>query len=310
MKIILFSLLLTLATTCNQKPIELKVLDTTLLDNVPSASGITKAGNSFYVVGDDSPYLFEATGDGKIVNQTAIYSTELLNGNRLDKVKKPDFEALETINTNEILAFGSGAKSPERDIFLHIFLKDSITVETYQISEFYNHLRKLDALKGAHLNIEGVALFHDTIYLFNRGKNIIFSFNYLDLIAYLKDTKSFPEPKTIEYKLPTIDGFQSGFSGATILEEENLVIFTSSVEKTGSTYRDGEIAGSFIGVIPIVNGTFSKKYSVAAIPTTDAPLKVESVTVVEKTTDGKIKLALVTDDDKGNSLRLNCLLKI
>ncbi len=311
MKVAIFSLLITLAATCNRQVLELEVIDTKLLQNVPSASGITKAGENFYVVGDDSPYLFEVKDDGEILDRTTIYATDLLNGNRLDKVKKPDFEALETINENEILAFGSGAKSPQRDIFLHISLEDSTSVKTYQITEFYNRLRSNSTLDGEHLNIEGVALYHDNIYLFNRGKNVIFSFIYAHLMDYVDGkTSVFPEPETLLYELPEIDGFQSGFSGATILEEENLVIFTASVEKTGTAYHDGEIAGSFIGTIPIINNTFSDTYSVAAIPSTGAPLKVESVTVAEKTPEGNIKVALVTDDDRGNSLRLNCLLKI
>ncbi|SIS99294.1 hypothetical protein SAMN05421766_106149 [Zobellia uliginosa] len=310
MKIAFISLLLTVATTCNRPLLELEVIDTTLLENVPSASGITKTGDQFFVIGDDSPYLFKVDEDGRVLDKSLIYSTELLDGNRLDKVKKPDFEALESVNENEILAFGSGAKSPERDIFLHITLNDNINVSTYQISEFYDHLRKHDALDGAHLNIEGVAVYHENIYLFNRGKNLIFIFDYSDLLDYLEGRKAFSEPQALVYKLPQIDGFESGFSGATILEEENLVLFTASVEKTGTAYYDGQIAGSFIGAIPIVNNTFSKKYRVAAIPNNDTPLKVESVTVAEKTPDGKLRLALVTDDDKGNSIRLNCLLKI
>ena len=311
MKMAFFSLLITLAATCNRQALEIEVIDTKLLHNVPSASGITKAGENFYVVGDDSPYLFKVDDKGTVLDQTPIYSTEFLNGNRLDKAKKPDFEALETINGNEILAFGSGAKSPERDIFLHISLEDSTSFKTYQITEFYNHLRSNKTLGGAHLNIEGVAIYHDIIYLFNRGKNVIFSFKYADLIGYIEGINPvFPEPETLLYELPIIDGFQSGFSGATILEDENLVIFTASVEKTGTAYNDGEIAGSFIGAIPIKNNTFSNKYSVASVPSSDTPLKVESVTVAEKTPDGKIRIALVTDDDKGNSLRLNCLLKL
>ncbi|CAM3313754.1 DUF6929 family protein [Zobellia roscoffensis] len=310
MKLLIISLFLTLASTCNRQPLKLQVINTQLLQDVPSASGITKSGDSFYVVGDDSPYLFEVKGDGEILNKTAIYSTALLEGNRLDKVKKPDFEALETINNNEILAFGSGAKSPERDIFLHIYTKDSVSIKTYQITEFYDNLRKHSILKDAHLNIEGVALYHKNIYLFNRGKNVIFNFVYSDLLDFLENRKPFPAFTTMAYELPKIDGYQSGFSGATILEDENLVIFTASVEKTGTAYNDGEIAGSFIGVIPIVNGTFSKQYRVAPIPNSDEPLKVESVTVANKIAHNKFEVALVTDDDKGNSLRLNCLLKL
>ncbi|MBU2946898.1 DUF6929 family protein [Zobellia uliginosa] len=309
MKIVVLFLLTTLATTCN-KQLELEVIDTVLLENVPSASGITKVDNYFYIVGDDSPYLFKVTENGQVVNETTIYSTVSLSGNRLDKIKKPDFEALETINSNEIIAFGSGAKSPERDIFLHISTKDSMSIKTCQITKFYENLRKDNILNGEHLNIEGVALYHNTIYLFNRGKNVIFSFDYSDLMDYLEGKKPFKKSKTIAYTLPEIDGFQSGFSGATILEEENLVIFTASVEKTGTAYNDGEIAGSFIGTIPIINNAFSKKYSVVAIPNIDTPLKVESVTVTEKLSSNKIRIALVTDDDQGNSLRLSCLLKL
>src|SRR5690606_20368636 len=133
----------------------------------------------------------------------------------------------------------------------HILLKDSITVEKYDISNFYNNLRKLPIFKDSELNIEATAFHNNQIFLFNRKKNLIIKFQYKALLSYIKGERDFPKPEIKQYSLPIINGIEAGFSGATALLGEPRIIFTASVENTDNAYDDGEILGSFIGMIDI-----------------------------------------------------------
>ncbi|WP_052958661.1 DUF6929 family protein [Maribacter thermophilus] len=307
--ILLLALILIMAS-CKNHPLAIEVLNSKTIKDFPSGSGLVAVENDFYAIGDDSPFLFQLNTENEVVSKTQIHAAQEVNKGRIPKTDKPDFESLEMIGTNELVAFGSGSKSPQRDVFLHIFLEDSLRIKTYDISPFYDNLRALKAMENEDLNIEAVAFQNDKIYLFNRGKNLIFEFIYDDFLAYLEGSIPFPKPTITEFTLPKINGMESGFSGATIVKDTSLIIFTASVENSSNSYDDGEILGSFIGTIPISNNTVLNSYEATRIPNIGEPLKVESVTIANKIGPKKYKVALVTDDDKGNSIKIDCQINL
>src|SRR5690625_3631427 len=189
------------------------ILNWNTLKDIPCASGIVKYKSNFYVIGDDSPYLFEINNSFDLVSKTLIYSSDKLKGDTLLKVDKPDFEAMEMVSDTEILVFGSGSKSPERDICILIEIEEKVTYKEYDISLFYDYLRNLQVMESYELDIEGLAFKEDLLYLFNRGRNIIFSFCYNDFLNYCKTGENFPIPVINLYSLPKIKGLQAGFSG-------------------------------------------------------------------------------------------------
>lgn len=278
------------------------------LKNVPSGSGLVKHGDTYYVIGDDSPYLFCLDKVFNIISKTRLVDSGNIIDGRIIKSEKPDFESLEMIGENEMVIFGSGSKSPERDIFIRVLFKDTIEIEKYAFKAFYDKLKSLPILKNSELNIEATAFHKNKILLFNRRKNLIIRFDYKALLSYIKDEIDFPEPEIKEYFLPKINGIESGFSGATTLKNESKIIFTASVEDTDNAYDDGEILGSLIGMIDITNDTLGDISDYCLIPNTEINLKVESVTVEEEISSGKTKVVLVTDDDLGNSIIIEGLL--
>lgn len=278
------------------------------LKNVPSGSGLVKFGDAYYVIGDDSPFLFHLDKAFNIISKIRLIDSDSSLGERIIKSKKPDFEAMEMIGDDELVIFGSGSKSPERDVFVRVFLNNNLLIEKYNISEFYDKLRGLPILKDSELNIEATAFHKDRIFLFNRRKNLIINFKYKELLSYIKGEVDFPEPEIKEYFLPEINGIESGFSGATTLKGEPKIIFTASAEDTDNAYDDGEILGSLIGMIDITNDKLGDISDYCLIPNTEINLKVESVTVEEEISSGKTKVVLVTDDDMSNSLIIEGLL--
>ncbi|TDG36813.1 hypothetical protein EZJ43_05890 [Pedobacter changchengzhani] len=277
------------------------------IENLPSGSGIAKVGDSYYVIGDDAPFLYHLNNEFELISKIPLLDSAHFDGERIIKSEKPDFETLELIGENELVIFGSGSKSPQRDIFVRILLGELI-IERYNISEFYDNIRNLPIMGDSELNIEATAYQSGLIYLFNRKKNLIIKILYKDLLAFIKGEIPFPKPEIAQFLLPKINGVEAGFSGATTLKTNTKIIFTASVENTHNAYDDGEILGSFIGVIDISNGGLSEVFKYCEIPYTEMNLKVESVTIDEEIANGITKVVLITDDDKGNSTIIEALL--
>lgn len=280
-----------------QNDLHIKILSWQPLANVPSASGIIKFKEDFYAIGDDSPYLFHLDKRFNPLTKTRIHSTEKLDGATIPKFDKPDFEAMALVSATEILVFGSGSKSPERDVCVLIVLGKEITYKAFDISLFYEHLRNIELMQGFELDIEGLAFDGKVLHLFNRGRNIIFSVSYPDFIAYCKTGTCFPIPKTKLFSLPKINGLEAGFSGATFFKEKQCFIFTAAVEDAPNAYEDGDILGSFIGVIAMQQGAPSADFLIQKIPNPGFPLKVESVIIDQIISDTETDLVLVTDND-------------
>lgn len=214
---------------------------------------------------------------------------------------------MEIIDKNELIIFGSGGKTPQRDVFVRVFLKE-MKVEKYGLSKFYNHLRDLPILKNSELNIEATAFYDGQIYLFNRCENIIFKFNYASFLSFIKEETALLAIEIQEYILPKIKEVEAGFSGATILKNPPKIIFTASVENTDNPYEDGEILGSFVGMIDISNHTVSAYFESWELVSSEVHYKVESVTIEEEISFGKTKVSLITDDDQGNSMIIESML--
>ena len=258
-----------------QTELDIEILSWQVLEAVPSASGIVKFKEDFYVIGDNSPYLFHVDKSFNLLSKTLIYSSEKVQGNIIPKIDKPDFEAMEMVSETRILIFGSGSKSPERDVYVLVELGKEITYKKYDISLFYQYLRDMKIMSGYELDIEGLAFYGDLLYLFNRGRNIIFSFSCNDFIEYCNTGTAFPIPRSSLFSLPKVNGLQAGFSGATAFKEKPYFIFTAAVEDTPNAYDDGDILGSFIGVIEMKNGEIAEDFLIKKIPNTGVPLKVE-----------------------------------
>lgn len=285
----------------------LSIVDEIQLEKIPSGSGIIKSGEVYYVVGDDSPFLYSLDRDFKTISKTPLLDPVDFS-ERILKSEKPDFEGMELIDKNEIVVFGSGSKSPQRNVFLRILLEEPLRIEKYDISDFYSKLIHLPIFKDSELNIEATAFRDNQLYLFNRRPNLILRFEYKDFLAYLHDGIDFPQPEIRQFSLPKINGIEAGFSGATALMDEPKIIFTASVENNQNAYEDGEILGSLIGILDISDNTISESFEYCHIPNAGANLKVESVTVHKEISSGETKVVLVSDDDKGNSTLLTGLL--
>jgi hypothetical protein len=293
----------------------LAILSRHLLADIPSASGIEVVGDSTYVIGDNSPWLFKLNQDFQLVEQWQLTEAPAAGGTVIPKQDKADFEAITTATWRGekcLLIFGSGSLSPQRDTLTCIKLCQPAVAYRYTLSDFYQGLKQGAGIADNQLNIEAAAVCRGNLLLFNRGVNFIASYALDALIDYLTTSKPVPSPKIYAIDLPAIDGIQAGFSGAAATPEDDYIVFTASVENTDNWIDDGAVLGSFVGLIPfsalvtegLVTETLVTKTRPTCIPVQEnemlLPIKIESV-AVQAAAAGNLSLLLVTDSDGGHS---------
>ncbi|MBN1950789.1 MAG: hypothetical protein JW801_06270 [Bacteroidales bacterium] len=270
-----------------------------------SASGIVELRDSFYIIGDDSPYMIEMDRELTISRTLEIYPTKDAENGRIPAKVKPDFESMVVVpwgKDKDILVFGSGSGNKERDILVRIDLDSAdLKTKSYDLKKFYAALADKSNEKGS-LNIEGAARWGKKLILLNRADNTLFLIDLKDFRDYVKGKeKDLPEIEAIPYELPVINGITARFSGACILKDEDMLVFTASLENTPNWAVDGEILGSYIGLIDL-NQTGNRVPVCEQIMEDGKPYlnKVESIMIREKD-ENNLHMYGVTDNDDGAS---------
>jgi hypothetical protein len=297
----LFSILL-ITVACKSKSAMTISIDKqlTLLD-IPSASGIENDGESLWVIGDDSPFIFQINKEYLTQNKYAIshgLRTEQLEGT-ISKDEKKDFEAMTLIDWEGkkcLFLFGSGSKSPQRNEGLLVSLKGSV-LETFDLSDFYALVQEKAKLDNEDFNIEAATILDDKLYLFNRGKNKLISMKTEHFVDFISGNEESIKIKANTIDLPSLNGVKAGFSGATTDIENKRILFSASVENTSNWVDDGAVYGSYIGAI--VPEALQHHYTPECVlleKDKTLLIKVESLTVI-KSSKEQTKIVAVTDSD-------------
>lgn len=286
-------------------PGSIVILNRKILPDIPSASGIEMLDGELYIIGDNSPWLFKLNANYEVIDRWLIHKYNDLITSIIPKPVKPDFEAMVSVEYQgkKLLIFGSGSKSPERNPMLQIDVRNPQDIRTFSLIHFYEKLRKEAGLKEAEFNIEAAAADKEKLYLFNRGKNIIFSVTLNDFLNYLNKNAALPEIQCFSCRLPQINGIAAGFSGASITPDEKQLIFSASVENTPNWIDDGEVLGSFVGIIGL--SELKNDLQPECIPIMDKEnnmsIKVESLAIHRVISKNIVHLLLVTDSDGKSS---------
>ena len=164
------------------------------------------------------------------------------------------------------------------------------------------------------LNLEAAATTPTELLLLQRpvggGPALLFLLPLSTTLAHLFEPREpVPTPtRVLTFVLPTVDGYEAGFSGATYLNGRLLI--TASVEATHDAVADGAVLGSFIGVVNPSSpsaATFTRLTWADGRPYLG---KVEGIAVRRQLTPDWIELLLVTDDDQGGSTALTTTLRL
>ncbi|CAM3589452.1 hypothetical protein POKO110462_10745 [Pontibacter korlensis] len=284
-------------------------------ESLPSASGLEYVQGAYYVLGDDTPYLYEVDEQFILVNRHAIFDTTAVVEGRIPKAVKPDLEGMAHFTYGRdqmLLLLGSGASNTRNKGYL-INLSDNMQVQELDLSRFYTFLKEVLHLESeGQLNLEGLAMDDIYTYLLQRplgaGSNTLLRFDTDDFKRFLMLEGEVPSVALYHFDLPVIGQSSASFSGAYSLEGK--LYFTASVEDTPNAIDDGEVLGSFIGVIDLyslpqaMDALNPYKASVTQLKDTDGSAysgKAESLVVMKGEEPKSYKVIVVSDDDQGHS---------
>ncbi|WP_157314389.1 hypothetical protein [Chitinibacter sp. GC72] len=306
------TLVSTLAMHANAESYTLELGSSNLNQGLPSASGLSYRNGFFYAVGDDAQWLFELDKNFYITDKQLIkeYPVDPATG-RIQKKVKPDFEAMAQFRQGKQtwnMVLGSGSKAEVREVGF-LLSSDRITKYERSLVSLYSQLKMAAGI--AELNIEGLVLTPSRAYIFNRGNgggNLIFAVKQNELVDYMFGKNDrFSKIETYLVKLPVVANFEAGLSGGEFWAKNHSLVYTASVEATGDSYNDGQILGSFVGVIPLDQ---LKEGVVLDLAPTSVPLldqagrvvitKAESLAITSSEED-EIKGAIASDNDDGTS---------
>ena len=283
----------------------LTIVSEEVIDHLPSASGISFQNGKIWAVGDDANSIFVLNENYDILEKYEISQLNNVVNGRIEKALKADFEALAVVDQYAYV-LGSGSKEISRDTLVIFNMIDKKVAAKYNMRPLYQELLKIGGFDSSmQINIEGLVISQKEVYLFQRGnicgRNDIYQISRNDFQDYL-EMDSLPEIKLYRFDLPSIAGFKSGFSGACLSTDLEHLIFTSSVEATNDVYHDGEILGSFIGMIPLAGSGAMKDIQSwpLLVKGEHYKTKLESVSVIAQE-DDCIKLLCASDNDNGKS---------
>lgn len=304
--IVVLGMFITVFTSCNNKKLSFGVIveQVKRFDSIPSGSGIVVYGDSVFVMGDDATSLYKVSLLTGAFEAIPLIHTDQTRY-RISKPDKHDLESLSIItfrNKKYIAAFGSGSISPQRDSLLLVSLDDHRQQEWISLGSFYTVLRH-QSLKR-EMNIEGFVSTTNSIYLFNRSGSEVYDFpiSMLEAILNPKDSLNNIEIKRHQFKLPTSAGVQSALSGGCLLDD-NTILFCASSENLPNVYDDGDIQGSYVGMISIGQNGLILKELVEIKDKTGAVLKdkLESIDLAGRYRNGDIRAFAIADNDDGRS---------
>lgn len=291
---------------------------------IPSASGIEFIGNSYYVIGDDSPYLYQLDEQYNLVEQYKLFETNNFSSGRIPKPLKPDLESMASFRYGRdelLLIMGSGA-SPARNRAFLVNITEGAKVKELDFTRFYDFLKKVLRITAeGELNLEGLAIDDTYTYLMQRGlgagANVLLRFETDDFKSFVMNNGDIPVTAVYYFKLPDIENFTAGFSGAYALDDK--LFFTASVESAPNAIEDGEVLGSIVGMIDLNALPYASdpanalKVPYVQLKSPDGSVyigKAESLVVQSGTEGDAYKVVVVSDDDLGGSELLEVKLEV
>ncbi|ARS37876.1 hypothetical protein CA264_14250 [Pontibacter actiniarum] len=285
-----------------------------LFEEIPSASGVAHVQNAFYVVGDDSPFLYQLNEEYQLVQRHALFDSSGVVNGRIPKAAKPDLESMTHFSYGRdelLLLLGSGASEARNKAYL-VNLTDDMAVQELDLSRFYTFVKRVLRIENEGvLNIEGLAMDDVYTYLLQRpagaGSNILIRMDTDDFKQFVLSKGDIPAAAVYYFKLPVLGQSPAGFSGAYTLDDK--LFFTASVEDTPNAIDDGEVLGSFIGVIDLNALPYATdELNPLEVPATKLQNpdgsayigKAESL-VVNRLEEGQYRVVVLSDDDAGHS---------
>lgn len=249
---------------------------------ISAASGLVELDGKFFIIADDENFIGIYNCETQKGSASIVFKEVLPIDKSLRKKMKRDIEALVLLpNLKKLLLVPSGS-TPMREC--GALISDSGHIEKeLTFHSLYSELRE----SFSELNIEGGLVFGDEFFLFQRGngsknQNGIISFS---LKAFLNN--DILNLKILPVELGCIKGVNLSITDATRIK--NKILFLAVAEDSDSTYLDGQVVGSVLGIM-------NRSGEVVCTSRLNTPSKPEGIFF----SASENCFFLVTDDDDRN----------
>ena len=288
--------------------------------HVRAASGIAWVGAKVAVIQDDANFVALVDPSTGLADPVALppgpAGRRLFDDGRGNKADKLDHEALVAVAAHDellLVAFGSGSTPLRESIALLAGLDTKQPIaRVVSARRFYAALRASTPFAGSELNVEGAVHVRDRLRLFGRGNgaergdvrpvNATCEIEWAALRAHVENPDHAPTPTpldVVQYELGSIGKSRLTFTDATVgwptAGQAAPIFYAAAAEASPDVTRDGEVAGSAIGVIEQRHGATVARWT----QLTDGSggplsLKVEGIALA---LDERGRLLTVVDTD-------------
>lgn len=247
------------------------------INDLSAASGLWYTQKVLFLISDSSSFLYQYDLEKKLLLKFPLIKEAAEN---CTKEAKLDLESI-TQHGNQLILLGSGSTPNRNSLFTLDLSTDQL--QKQDLSVLYQKLKKVGAFSDDQFNIEGAIYAHQTMLLFQRG-NSKNSKNGIFIVPNLVEDVI----KFIPIDLPTLDGVATTFTDAILVQE--TIYFLASAERTTSTFDDGEILGSILGIM------HAPTFEIIDVMLLSEHQKFEGITHY-KTTENEIEFLVCADND-------------
>ena len=253
----------------------LKKLDTII--GITATSGLLFIKNVLFLISDSSLFLYQYDLSKKLLLKFPLVKDAEEN---IKKAEKPDLECI-TLHGNQLIILGSGSTEKICTMFTLHLSSDALQVQ--DLSALYQKLKEIASLTENQLNIEGAIYVNQTMLLFQRG-NSKNSRNGIFIIPNHQEGGI----RFVPISLPTLDDIETTFTDAILVDDK--IYFLACAENTASTYEDGEILGTILGIMR------AQTFEIIEIHLLSEHQKFEGITLY-KESETEISFLLCEDND-------------
>lgn len=272
--------------------------------SVPSASACEQIGNSIFVVGDDSPYLYRFDLSFRNVDSMLIYPAKYSGVNRINKEKKHDYESMTSVKWNgqeALFILGSGSKKSRQKGL--IYLVNGNKIIHLDLRRFYSALSARMGIDQSELNCEGMALHNDQFILANKPTNSLISISWKQFISFVSKKSPSFDVRVYKLNLPSRNQHVLQLTGLDFSSDGHLYFtaYSNNGAKPGQIYPKPR---AIIGKVNLSNLEHVNKPNYTEL-NPSLVLKIEGISIL-KTTEGKNDFILVSDGENEISNLFHC----
>lgn len=247
------------------------------IKGISAASGLVYSQNVLFVISDSSSFLYQYDIDKKLLLKFPLVKDAKEN---IEKENKPDLESI-TKYGNQLIMLGSGSTQKRNTMFSLDLGSD--TLQTQDLTELYQNLKTVGSFSDDQLNIEGAIYAHQTMLLFQRG-NSKNSQNGIFIIPNNQEDGI----RFVPISLPTLDDIETTFTDAILVNDK--IYFLACAENTESTYEDGEVLGTILGIM------HAPTFEIIDVQLLSEHQKFEGITLY-KESENELEFLLCEDND-------------